>query len=548
MRGWRGARLRGLHGSRRRDENGVIAIAIALVTCFTLIPIAAFAVDIGMQRVARRDVQAVADVVALDLARQLDGRIYSQLSGSLQALADKSAARNYAGSVAPTVTAQLGKLDDANWTAANPDAYFTPITSDAGGVPNAVKVTAHTTVDFSIHAGGGGATRTAIARSQANACFDLGSFALNLDSAKSTLLNNLINDSLNLSAISYTGLANANVSLLGLATQLGAGTPDALMDLDNLTLGQFFLASAQALQAEGGDAADVTLLNSLATANLSSLPTIKFSDVVQLGSASDAAMASSVNLLNLVSTAAFVANGNNALAVPTLTAGIPNVASTAATLRVIQAPEGACGPVGTTVQTSQVELDITFTLANISILTLQASTTLTLHVSLAQALGMLTAVQCGPGNPEGFDVSVASALSQLSSHLVIDLKLLGLTLATVDVSPGTNAPAATNTVQFRNPPDAYGTPKSTGSGVALSTVSLTTANITVLGSLPLFMTTSGILSSLVSNIVTPIVNPLITNTNSILVGPLADLLGLNLGGADVIPKTPTVCSDVAMAG
>jgi uncharacterized membrane protein len=467
----------------------------------------------------------------------------------LQSLANKSLTRNSDGvgrnlSVVP----ELGKVDKTKYDKDNPTSYFTPITSDAGGVPNAVKVTATTRVDFSIHSGSGGTSRTAIARSQANACFDLGSFALNLDSAKSTLLNSLINDSLNLSAISYTGLANANVTLLGLGTQLGAGTPDALMDLDHLTLNQLFLASAQALQANGGEAADVALLNSLATANLSSLPTIKFSDVLQLGSASDAAMESSVNLLNLVSTAAFVANGTNALAIPTLTAGIPNVASTAATLKVTQAPQGDCGPVGTQVKTSQVELDITFTLTNISILTLTAQTTLTLHVSLAQALGTLAAVQCGPGNPEGFDVSVASALSQLSSHLAIDLKLLGLTLATVDVSPGTNAPAATNTVQFRNPPDAYGTPKSTGSGVALSTVSLTTANINVLGVLPLFMTTSGILSSLVSNIITPIVNPLINNTNSILVGPLADLLGLNLGGADVIPKTPTVCSDVAMAG
>lgn len=540
------ARLGGVRPARRRDENGVIAIAIALITCFTLVPLAAYAVDIGVQRVARRDVQAVADVVALDLARQLDGRTYSQLQGGLQNLANKSAARNYAGSEAPTVTAQLGKLDDSSYSAANPDGYFTAISSDAGGVPNAVKVTARTSVDFSIAGGEGGVIRTSIARSQSNTCFNVGSFALNLNSAKSTLLNSLINDSLNLSAISYTGLSNANVSLLGLATELGVGTPSELMDLDDLSLNQLFLASAHALQANGGDAADVTLLNSLATANLSSLPHIKFSDLLELDSASGAAMGATVNLLDLVSTAAFVANGNNALAIPTLTAGVPNVAGVSATLKVIQKPEGACGPVGTSVRTSQVNLDVTFTLANLNILVLQAQTTLTLHLSLAEALATLTAVQCG--NPEGFDVAVASALSNVASQLHIDLKLLGLTLATVDVAPGTVAPATTNTVHFRNPPDAYGTPISTGSGVALSNVTVTATDVTLLGVLPLGITKAGIVSSLLSTIVNPIVNPLITNTNSILVGPLADLLGLNLGGADVTPVPPTVCNDVKMAG
>ena len=48
-----------------------MAIMVAIITCFAVIPLAAYAVDIGVQRVARRDIQAVADVVALDLARQL---------------------------------------------------------------------------------------------------------------------------------------------------------------------------------------------------------------------------------------------------------------------------------------------------------------------------------------------------------------------------------------------------------------------------------------------------------------------------------------------
>ena len=54
--------------------------------------------------------------------------------------------------------------------------------------------------------------------------------------------------------------------------QGGVGTPSELMDLNDLSLNQLFLASAHVLQSQGGDAADIALLNSLAVANLSALP------------------------------------------------------------------------------------------------------------------------------------------------------------------------------------------------------------------------------------------------------------------------------------
>lgn len=534
--------------ARRRGESGVIAILTSLITCFTLIPLAAVAVDIGVQRVARRDIQSVADMVSLDLARQLDGRTAQVIGSNLQALADKSAARNSAGTGAIVVTPQLGVVDEAAFDPNDPDAYFTPVSGTA--IPNAVKVTASTSVDFSIRSGSGGVWRTSIAKSQKYACFSLGSFALNLNSAQSALLNHLVNDSLNLSAISYTGLANADVSLLGLATELGVGTPSELANLSNLSLNDLFLATAVVLQAEGGDAADVTLLNQLATANLSALPRITFGDVLDLNSAPEAALDATVNVLDLVSTAAFVANGTNALAIPSLTAGIPNVSSVTASLKVIEKPQDGCHQVGDQVRTAQVDLDITVNLVNLNVLALVvAETTLTLHVSLAEAIGTLTNIDCGPGAPYGIDLSVASSLSQLSAHLEITLRSLGLPIARVDVMPTTNAPAATNQIQFRHPPDAYDVAKSTGSGVALSPISLTTANITVLG-LPLGVTTGGLLTGIVGTILTPIVNPLIANTNAILVGPLADLLGLNLAGADVYVHEPPeyACDGVAMAG
>ncbi len=532
--------------ARRRGEGGVIAIVTSLITCFALIPLAALAVDIGVQRVARRDIQVVADMVSLDLARQLDGRTAQVIAGNLQDLADKSAARNSAGTGGIVVTPELGVVDESAFDPADPDAYFTPVSGTT--VPNAVKVHAATSVSFSIHGGGGNVWRTSIARTQKYACFSLGSFALNLSSAQSSLLNHLVNDSLNLSGISYTGLANAEISLLGLATELGVGTPRELAELSNLSLNNLFLASATVLQAEGGEAADVTLLNQLASANLSALAEVTFGDILDVHSAPDAALAATVNVLDLVSTAAFVANGENALTIPTLTAGIPNVSSVTASLKVIEKPQDGCHQVGDTVRTSQVDLDITFNLANLNVLALVvAQTTLTVHVSLAEALGTLTNIDCGM--PYGIDLSVASSLSQVSTRLQITLRSLGLPIATVDVTPTTNAPAATNTIQFRHPPDAYDVAKSSGSGVVLSPISLTTANINVLG-LPLGVTSGSLLTGILGTIVTPIVNPLIANTNAILVGPLSDLLGLNLAGADVFVHEPPpyACTGVAMAG
>jgi Flp pilus assembly protein TadG len=122
---------------RRKDEQGAVAVFVAIV--LTLLMVAsAFAVDLGMQRAARADMQAVADAVAIDLARELDGRTATQL-GTLQAAANASRDRNKSttlGSV-PVVTPELGVVNRAT-------GVFTPVSG--GTVPNAVRVTATTSV------------------------------------------------------------------------------------------------------------------------------------------------------------------------------------------------------------------------------------------------------------------------------------------------------------------------------------------------------------------------------------------------------------------
>ncbi len=207
---------------RDRDERGAVAVFVAVVLSLLLVA-SAFAVDLGMQRAARADMQAVADAVALDLARELDGRTATEL-GTLQTAADASRDRNEATSLGstPAVTPELGVVNPAT-------GAFTPV---AGGVvPNAVRVTASTVVDFAFGvAPDGGAQRSAIAMANPDACLRLGSTLLDLQSGNSVLLNAVLGDilggSLNLTAVSYQGLAGAEVTLADLAVALGAGTAD----------------------------------------------------------------------------------------------------------------------------------------------------------------------------------------------------------------------------------------------------------------------------------------------------------------------------------
>src|SRR3546814_9751778 len=70
-----------------------------------LVGVCSLAIDIGYQRVAKRDMQAIADIVSMDMARKLDGKTTGQLSGSTwnDALAD-SLNRNDNSSVGEPLT------------------------------------------------------------------------------------------------------------------------------------------------------------------------------------------------------------------------------------------------------------------------------------------------------------------------------------------------------------------------------------------------------------------------------------------------------------
>ena len=532
---------------RRRGkdlEDGVVAVVVALVVCLLLVPLAALTVDIGVQRVARSDMQSVADVVALDTARLIDGRTAAQLLPSVQAAALSSAARNKPGA---TISVQLGTVATADYQPTAPLSAFKPVTGTQ--VPNAVMVTARTTVQFAMHPGSGAAVRSSVAVSDATACFKIGSYALRLNSSSSALLNLLVGDALGVGVLTYTGLANASISLLGLATELGVATPAELAGLNNLSLGRLYLAMAHVLTQEHGDTANIALLNKLAQLNLGSLPPINLGKLLALQDAPAAALSTSVNLLDLVAGSALLANGTNALAVPNLTVGIPGLAGVTAALKIVQAPVMTCGPVGTSQHTAQVTLHVEIGVPGLDLIGLLGlGAKITLNVELAEGTVTLDQVSCGGAVAEGIGVSVASSLAQLDVGLFAQLKALGLSLVDIAGNVGTTAAPTRTHLQINVPPGSYDTPVSSGSGLVLTSLKVDNLQTTLLGSLPLGLGLGWVLESVVNLVVVPVLNPVLALVNQLVLGPISDLLGLNVAGVDVFAVPKPSCSSPALRG
>ena len=587
----------------RVQQRGAAAIVLAVFTAGLLIPLAALAVDIGQQRVARRDVQALADTAALDAVRSLGS---TSSDSSLTTVASHSVASD-SGAVGttPTVLAKMGYIAPAaTWSSDQAlgcngsfsNSYFTyPV--PAGQTANAVLVVVKSAVSFHFASGSGGVCRSSIANTQSQACFKLGSYAARLDTSTSPLFTKLLNGALgniSVSAVSYQGLATASVSLSALAFQLGLGTVNQLATT-SVQVKSLMVAAATVL-GNNGNTASATLLNSIA-AQVTSTATVTLGNVLDLSSGGNAALASSVNVLDLISGAAFVANGTNAIAIDNLVTSLGLTGTNLTTaVNIIEGVQTACGPVGTTVPTAQGKITITGNLASVSTpsslsgLSLSAGATGTsINVNLASATGTLTKIVCGAGtsaSPQGMDVSVASQLVSASISQKISVSgsittgsllnnllgsLLGTTIAisvngSLTVGVATSQPGTTGSASIRvpNSPASWSTGVSTGSGVlGLSGITPTitwnapptvTVTSTILGipQPPVTLSTTDtkyttITSSVVSDL-TNVLGGLVSNVQTSLLTPLENLLGIEAPGADVYGVPTPTCANPQLVG
>ncbi len=526
--------------ARTRAEDGAVAVVTAAIV-MVLVLVAALAVDLGMQRVARTDMQSLADVVALDLARELDGRRAQEIT-DLQALADASRSRNQSTLGIPastSVTPVLGTVDVATgaFTAAAPSTVVT-----------AVKVTATTEVDFSFVGGSGGASRPSIAMANPGACWKIGSTALDLNSGNSVLLDAVLGDALNVSAVSYSGLVGLGLGLGPLATSLSAGTTDELLST-TVGLDTFLTAAVTALTNDGDPSNDggIAILNAIVNGTSGSIATapVRVGDLVGLASGDNTALMSTVDLLGLVSGAAFVANGNNFLAIPGLTlTGLPVGAT--AQLFVTEPPQQACNR--GIAETSQVKVVIKVPVSipisvpvglgslDIGLATGFITTTL----DLAKASGVLSKVNCEDGAARSLDVALSQvAVASLSQDF--DVKLLGLPVISGTV-PGTVPVSGASGTYNLELPDKFTNPRKTPAGAGtIGVPSLAGATVSALG-IPLLG--SGLLRTLAA----AVIDPLLVNVQALLVGPVSSILGLRLGGADMFAVRTPQCLNPRLVG
>ena len=572
--------------SRHRDERGAVAILTAV--CLVLVVTsAAFAVDLGMQRVVRSDMQALADAVALDAARLLDGRDAGDIrTGS-----------NGRPSLATVVEASWERnKDSALGDVEEPAARLVTLVEDANGaleagpgdvadgeIPDGVAVTVSGSVGFAFSTGRGGATRSAIGTNQHTACFSLGSFAAAVNGGDAQVLaalNGLLG--VNLTLASYRALADADVTLDQLAATGQAGTVDHLLT-GSVTIASVYAATVAALQAEGSTAA-VTALNGLVAATANLAKPLVLGNLLAIDPDDDAALGVDINVLDLVAGTALIANGTNAVAVPSLSAGTATVGTATSTLVVTQRAQIACGAVGeATARTSQVggTLVLPLTLPNVNGFT-ATTTGAVLTVGVGDAEGTITSPvpACGSGtaaSPDTLNVAVTANAATLSAAVPLHLKKtvavpVGLGTISVDVSFDVDVPASvtplaagTGTAALSVPPNDD-TAKSIGNAVQLSpfstgatpTKSDVKVELTGGGDVPAALggTVSAVVDPLVSAtlgmvntaVVGQALNPLIASINTDLLGPLSTLLGVKVSGADVFAVGRPACESPRIAG
>ncbi|MGN6251661.1 MAG: pilus assembly protein TadG-related protein [Marmoricola sp.] len=596
---------------RRRREQGAVAIFLALTVCFVMVPLGALAVDIGTQRVARRDAQAVADTVALDMARVLG-------SGTTptDALA-QARANTMPGAVGgPTVHVYTGYLAGGATFLSNQslgcgstttNAYFTSV--PAGKSANAVLVTATGSVSFSLHGGSGGVCRSSIAGIRATACFKLGSYAARISSGDSTLLsmlNNVLGGSfgLNLGLVDYQGLAATKVSLADLAADPHIGTVDALLT-GGVTYNNLALAALDVVsRTDPGSTVAIAALKKMVQASGSVAGTVKLGDsVIDVSPSDAAALETKLNVLDLLTGTVLAASGGYAIDADRLQVQVPGLGNVASsTLKIIQAAQIACGyPGEATAEASQLTGDIVIPALQAASINLPgpgptlktqtASADLSLH--LGRAKGVLAdPIVCGAGttaSPHKIPVDVTADAADLTLGAVIPATLdTSLTIGVASLytihfdykfvlSLSTSVAASSTSTTLTIPPNDV-TPVTTGSALSLSTdpaqislaadPSATTVQISLLGG-TIFSGTlkaaldpvNGLLSSLISGVsstttaaasslltkVKPAIATLIGNLNQVL-APFSPALGLTVGGADVFAVKSPVCNSPVLKG
>ena len=555
---------------------------LAAITLTLAITATAMSVDIGHQVNTERRLEGVVDLAAQDASEAIGNRRDPAQNPYTQAYgyATQNATNNsfdYANSAAGNAfTVELGIADPNT-------KVFTPFPDGASvavlETANAVRVTGTTKTNYAFMPGSGATTAQSVVliqtkktcctapctgacgpaccitpTQQAAAAFSIGSDLGSYSSSASLLnpvLGGFLGGSVNLSAVSYTGLASADVTLGKLWTQLGldAGSTTDVLNT-GVTVANLLQAEADLLNAQG-DAASVAAATSLLAMKQAADPSLQFTfgDILDLGvNTPGSAADSSLNVLSLASAAAEVANGAHAITF-NLPVSVPGVTSGTVTMSMVEAPVLAAGPAQqapngnwlTTAHTGQARLYLNLNLANgITVGTTTVPVRLPVYVEAGSADAQLTDIACEQINTNS-TVTVATQTQALSAYIGdVSSSAMSNTSTPVTVSPATMASAAGLVTVT-----GYGTTTVAGSssnltfnGTYSSRVQHTGATSITLHNLSsssnFTVSPIGLSTATVATQLHTLTDPVLSNIETLVLDPLAATpLGITLGGADV---------------
>lgn len=530
---------------RPRRQRGAIGL-LSVLTLLLALTFTALAVDAGRLWFEKRKLQSIADIAALEAARNAGcgGR-----PGDIPSAAQAAAVRNgYAGDLANAPNAvETGWLEVVDGRR----GFVLGAPAGNGGDADAVHVRATRSVPASLVLGGVFGRDTLIAAEATaraeppQASFSLGSRLLRLGVSNddrnllNSLLGGLLGSSLTLDAVGYEGLANTSVNLADLVRLQGASTVEQLLDAQ-LTVAEVIGLSAAAVS--GQSAVDVGVTNAMQSLLAASVKnaTVRLGDVLNVAvPASRAAAEAGINVLDLITTTAMVANQTH---VVELDLGISGVAK--ARLEISQPPQIAVGPPGASAsgdlcaeaRTAQVGVTLDFLPNGINILGLATiDLDMALRVSLAQSRANLAHLDPAAGTATAiFDVEPGIADLRLTRRgnanqpgllrgkllfIVIDIAEIGLNLPVaepqdesltfpVDYPAKDHLPATQST----HAPLGGSLKHALGQPDAVTVKLLSIINL--------------------GDILNPVLS-LLGNIGGVLLDPLLKLLGVEAGGADV---------------
>jgi uncharacterized membrane protein len=507
------------------SERGAIAPFAAIILVVAL-GAAALSTDVGAWFAERRNLQAATDAAALGAVSDTS-LLAAQNKPAIVAAATDFLTRNDSDYGASTIRqADLGvycayaKKPDG--TLPKPRFQTTigrcdgDIRPASYAVPNAVRLQTAT------------GTPTFLSRvlnpTQASLTINTSATAARIDEAAfqagtgvadlnggiaNALLQALLGGSVQLTLAQYDGLLHTDVKALpfldALAANLSltAGTYDGLLQT-NARVGDILQAAIQVLNQQGQvTGVQLEALNALLAlqGQITAANPLRLGDLIDLGiwkpqpvGSPDAASALDVglNLYQLLTFSAQLANGNNAVAIPGLGLDLGPVLSIKLEATAIEPPQKpyfTFGPVGAEVHTAQVRLKLRLGLLNLPGL-IGSGVNLPIYIEVGEGDATLADISCGP-NPATDAVVTVNARSGVAAIYIgevdnnamknftkpvtvlpaalIDFKVLGLIgvlnltgMATVPLGSGSDTPLTFTQPQpgvtpvKQEPPDTEG--------------------------------------------------------------------------------------------